>query len=189
MSYPIINIRGTSGSGKSTLVRRIRDLYQNVEPVHVEGRKQPLYYRLTGSEQLPDAFLLGHYETACGGCDTIPSMDKIFDLVYEKAQEGAVLFEGLLVSAEYKRTARLFEELSCDLHVVHLDVPIETCVESINMRRREKKPDAPPVNPKNTESKWKGTRSTCKRLGDIGIEVFSSSDRDECFRAVVEMLR
>lgn len=184
-SFPVINVRGTSGSGKSTLIRRLIEMYPEKLPVHVPGRKQPIMYKLTGSDVLEDVAVIGHYETACGGCDTITSQDRVFEIVRAQMKETAVIFEGLLISAEFNRTKALDDD--CDLYVVQLDTPLQTCLDSVNMRRKEKKPDAEEVNPKNTESKWKGTRKTCERLEEAGVAVFTG-DRDACLKHVEGIL-
>ena len=75
----IINIRGTSGSGKSFLVRHIMRLYPKQVPVYVSDRRQPISYTLSRSGR--KLLVVGHYESVCGGCDTVHSMDAIFDLV------------------------------------------------------------------------------------------------------------
>lgn len=169
----IINIRGTSGSGKSTLVRNICDLYDGKIAYRVEGRKQPIgyVYHKAGHKSLA---VVGHYETDCGGCDTISGMDRIYDLVRQSADAGHdVIFEGLLISAEVNRTAQLHHD-GYDLAVIHLDLPIEMCLDSVNSRREAKaertgKPKPGPVNPKNTESKHKGSRQSVKRLREQGV--------------------
>lgn len=182
----VINIRGTSGSGKSTLIRRLVELYPEKEPVHVADRKQPLFYKLRGDGLLPLS-LLGHYETACGGCDTIPSMDRIYELVRERLSEGdSVLYEGLLISAEVNRAVALHTD-GFDLTVVRLNTPLELCVDSVNQRRWAKNPDKPGVNPKNTEAKFKQTLATCKKLDAAGIKVVEA-DRDGAFHAIKQLL-
>lgn len=175
MSGTIVNIRGTSGSGKSTLVRAVMDhpAYGTKLSFKEEGRKRPIGYQLVRVDgNGPDLAVIGHYETACGGCDTINKMERIFGLVglsWEKGMD--VLFEGLLISADAARTIQLADYVGLEqLLVVGLNVPLQLCLDSVNARRREKRgPDAPPVNPKNTESKWKGTRSSMKRLEAHGI--------------------
>lgn len=182
MSQKVINIRGTSGSGKSTLVRRVVELYPEKEPVFVPNRRQPLFYKLRG-EGLEPMSLLGHYETACGGCDTIPSMDNIYELVRERLAEGdSVLYEGLLISAEVNRAVALHQD-GFDITVVHLTTPVEKCIESVNERRWTKNPEKPPVNPKNTESKYKQTKTVCARLAENGIKVVEA-DRDQAFETI-----
>lgn len=167
----IINIRGTSGSGKTTLVRKLLESYGSKIAFKEEGRKQPigyLYHRRPGEEGRSLA-VIGHYETACGGCDTINKMEKIFELVrYSHEQGHDVVYEGLLISADVNRTAALHQE-GLPLLVVALDVPLDVCLASVNERRRAKKPDAEDVNPKNTESKHKGVQQSMKRLKGLGV--------------------
>jgi hypothetical protein len=183
----IINIRGTSGSGKSTLVRRVLANYKGRVSFREEGRKQPigyLYQHPTGGRSLA---VVGHYETPCGGCDTISKMERIFELVRQSHAAGHdVLYEGLLISADVVRTAALHHE-GLPLHVVALDVPIEVCLDSVNGRRREKNPDKPPVNPKNTESKHRGVQQSVVRLREHGVDV-SVLDRDGAYARLQELL-
>lgn len=133
----IINIRGTSGSGKSTLMRRIMEHpdYGRRLKYHIDGRKQPIGYvlqRLHGN----DLAIIGHYETACGGCDTIQKMEEIFRLVRESHAAGHdVMFEGLLISADVNRAQALHDD-GLPFTVIALDkVPLETCLDSVNQRR------------------------------------------------------
>lgn len=92
----IINIRGTSGSGKSHLVRSVMDLYGLRTKFFVENRKQPIGYTAHRRTSGRNLSVLGHYETACGGCDTIPSLDQIFSRAMKAHGEHDVLFEGLI---------------------------------------------------------------------------------------------
>lgn len=166
----ILNLRGTSGSGKSHLARALMARYSGREPVFVEGRKRPLLYRCSHPGHTPASFL-GSYETPCGGCDTIvEGYDRIFELVRQEHAAGRhVVFEGLLLSPECRRTAALAAE-GLPLLVLSLDVPAETCLASINARRRAKKPEAADVNPENTLSKIKQTARSVERLRAEGVD-------------------
>lgn len=182
----VIQIIGTSGSGKSTLVRRVMELYPRKFRVKKEGRRQPYGY-IMERDRGPQLFILGHYETACGGCDTISSMDAIFEAVKEAhAAEMNVLFEGLLISALAARTLQLHQQ-GLDLRVVALEVPLEQCLDSINQRRWAKNPDKPPVNPKNTEQKFKGVQTSMRKLQANGVPAVWMS-RDDAFEYVREVL-
>lgn len=193
----IVNVRGTSGSGKSTLARAVMARYPRKARVMANGRKQPIGYILAGAleagvpgVELPQLYVPGHYETACGGCDTITSMDDIYDHVTRAAASGMdVFFEGLLLSSEHNRTLALAERFGREnLLVVGIDIPLQECLDSVNGRRRAKRgPDAPGVNPKNTESKWKATRSVIEKLqrSDVRCEW---QDRDGALRRVLEEL-
>jgi hypothetical protein len=186
MKAKIVNIRGTSGSGKSHLIRQVMERFPNKQPVLVPGRKQPLYYEFSGNGGTPLS-ILGHYECACGGCDTISTgTDGIFQLVRDRAAVGNVLFEGLLIGVEVTRTAKLVD--AGEVHVIQLDTPVEKCVESINMRRQARG-KLEPVNPKNTESKHKGVAQTMKRLKNEAPGVITwTLSREAALAKVLELL-
>lgn len=192
----IINIRGTSGSGKSTLVRRVMDLYRNKARVTVADRKQPIGYILYKAMHRPLA-LVGHYETACGGCDTITSMDDIYQRVRDAAVAGMdVLFEGLLISADANRVIALDEWSKADgsgigahrVRVIALDTPLDVCLASVNERRQKDaeakgKPYKGDVNPKNTTSKFAGVKSSMKRIETAGVAC-SWESRDSAYELI-----
>lgn len=203
----IINIRGTSGSGKSTIVRDIMRRYSNKSRVTEEGRRQPVGYICTrGARPLA---VIGHYETDCGGCDTIPTMERIFDLVRKAHSDGMdVVFEGLLISADVNRTAAL-HEAGLPINVVALTTPLQTCIDSVNERRhnawrrrcesieqanqalppgRRPRPlpePRGPVKERNTTSKHKGVEKSVRHLQERGLRCVWL-DRDgaleECLR-------
>lgn len=186
----IINVRGTSGSGKSTLVRRIMENYSGGTKLRIKepGRKQPLGYLLTHPLMRKKLFVVGHYETPCGGCDTIPSMERIYEIVREADSLGHhVLFEGLLISAEVNRMQALHDEKRMCM-VVHIDIPLEECLAGVNERRRRKKPDAPDVNPKNTASKHKGSKRAMERFIEGDVQVACCTSREDAYRVVAEAL-
>lgn len=168
----IITIKGTSGSGKSTIVREIMKLYPGARMKwRLEGRKQPVCYQLGITEEGARGLVVpGHYETACGGCDTLPSYDFTMDLVRRADDAGFdVLYEGLLLSGDVKRTTALHQE-GRKLIVFAIDLPLEECLASVNARRRQKKSDAPDVDPKTTTAKWRGVRLAMERLKAAGVE-------------------
>lgn len=210
----IINIRGTSGSGKTTLVRRVIELYGSKIAFKEPDRKQPigyLYARKLGDKGKSLA-IIGHYETTCGGCDTISKMEKIFELVRTATAAGHdVIYEGLLISADVVRTAALHQD-GLPLKVIALDVPLEVCLDSVNGRRQrayqerlarvtaenevlaakgrkllELPEERGDVNPANTASKFKGVQQSMKRLLDLGINA-QLADRDAAFQLIREEL-
>jgi energy-coupling factor transporter ATP-binding protein EcfA2 len=205
----IINIRGTSGSGKSTLVRRIMDLYKGGKTrVMADGRKQPIGYIMHSPAGRPLA-VLGHYETDCGGCDTISQMETIFENAAKADQLGMdVLFEGLLISADVNRTVALHQVVKRGMQVVALNTPLEQCLADVNTRRRNaykrrvdaleneniglaevgrKLKEIPPergdVNPANTTSKFKGVQQSLVRLRDANVTTHSVG-RDVAFELI-----
>jgi len=183
----IISIRGTSGTGKSTLVRRIMDLYTFRTPMYIEKRKQPYWYELTkGPKQRPLA-VLGHYETACGGCDTISSFDEVYALIdYLHDQDMDIINEGVLLCAEHPRLIERHNRWH-DVQVISLNTPIDICVQSINMRRAERGVWEP-VDPKNTISKFENNIGTNDRLKAAGVPVAEVS-RDEAYELIIDLLQ
>lgn len=136
----IIQLRGTSGSGKSTAMRRIMEQliapYQpGWSPIYQPGRKQPLYYSMGG------VVVLGHYESPCGGCDTIGSARQVYELITTllEANPGlVVLAEGLLLSEDTKWSSQL-----PDLRVLFLSTEVDECIRRIYQRRSEAGNDKP----------------------------------------------
>lgn len=179
----IYNIRGTSGSGKTHLVRRVMELYDRRVAYRREGRKQPIGYTYH-REDGPALAIVGHYETTCGGCDTIPKMEDIFELVKDSATAGHdVIFEGLLISADVNRTQELerwAQERGVRMEVIALSTPLQECLDSVNARRRARNPDLPPVKEKNTASKFNGVKKSLERLRQAGVEAYELT-RDEAF--------
>jgi hypothetical protein len=201
----LINLRGTSGTGKSTIVREAMKRYDKVTPLtqdkvfpdrtDLKPRKQPLMYLCTRLDETPLA-VLGHYETACGGCDTLPTYDLIFELVRRfDNQDYDVLFEGLLMSGDFPRTVELHKE-GHDLLVIGLtEVPLDVCESSIRGRRAEKAAtkgveprEFGPNLRKNLESKYKLAKKTCDQLEAAGVRVVRA-DRALALETVIRELR
>jgi len=73
--------------------------------------------------------------------------------------------------------------------VVCIDMPIEVCIESINMRRRAKRGEnAEPVNPRNTESKLYQTQKAARWLSERGVSV-TWGNREQALAKILEILK
>lgn len=183
----IITVRGTFGTGKTTFARRVIELYKQKASVRIAGRRQPLYYSLSNgpSSQL---FVLGHYNSPCGGADTLKTLDQTFDLTRHLYASGHVFFEGALLSSEFNRTNQLGLDYGKEnVHVIMLDVPVERCIAQVQQRRAEKGNDKE-LNPKNLLAKRQGTESVQRKLaawGNVGCYTLSF---DEAFIKVRELL-
>lgn len=182
----IVNIRGTSGSGKSTIVRAIRDSL-SWSPEHTLGRKQPICYRCVDSNHNGHEIVIpGHYETQCGGCDTIKNQAFVQEFIRSELKGitgvEAILYEGLLLSEESKRTIELVREFGDEHVVIHLTTPVELCIERINARRRAKDPDAKPVNESNTRNRVRVIQRACDKIVAVGGRVEHLSDGDALCR-------
>lgn len=197
----IINLRGTSGSGKSTIVRKVMGHYPARVGMPGVNRRMPLYYLCT-PDQGSQLAVLGHYESACGGCDTISGWDFTINLVRSLHNQGYdVLFEGLILSGEVKRTLKLHTD-GLPLKIVSLNTPIEECIESVLARRTEQwelrsakaqaagKPPIKPLrefNPKNTINKMDCIVKSVAKLKDAGVDVFWGN-REECLDTILKEL-
>lgn len=154
-------------------------------PYYIDGRKQPIGYRLRSVDNPNQGIsVVGHYETACGGCDTIHSFDEVFAHVRREYDMGYnVLFEGVLLYCEVPLTTMMVME-GLPLDVVALNTPIDECVASVNLRRWERG-DPEPVNPDNTVTKFNGTVSSMKRLVANGVPVTWAS-RQQAYDFVID---
>ena len=165
----IINIRGTSGAGKSTLVRAIMAQYTTKLAHFVEKRKQPIGYTLYRAGLKP-LYIPGHYETACGGSDTLKTYDQIFGLVREAdANKKNVLFEGMLLCSDTKRIAQLSEDIE-DTVVISLATPADQCCDNIR-KRRAAKGDVKELNETNTRNRYAYEQKQIVKLQSAGVDI------------------
>jgi len=185
----IIQLRGTSGSGKSHIVRAVLADVRNRTRHRQEGRRQPIGYSgqlgPLGGTSCASLGIPGHYETPCGGCDTIPDLTKVFAQVALAAEHhDHVLFEGLLASEDTRRTIELRDKLalmgglgarSHELRVVLIDTPLEDCLAGIQ-KRRDDRGDVRPLNPANTTNRIRTIRRACDKLKEAGVYV-ATTDR------------
>jgi hypothetical protein len=167
----LINVRGTSGAGKSTVVRSLLAQCPPA-PIHgVLGPGLPEAYRLTLPLGVP-VFIIGPYETPCGGCDRILPLALVPQLIEKYAQQGHVVFEGLLMSTFYGAIGRLTEAHASV--VLFLDTPLRVCIERVKARRRAAG-NFRPFNPKGLAAK----HATITRLKPkFGPRALTVSDRD-----------
>lgn len=211
----IINIRGTSGSGKSTAVRRFMDLSPSTDRFFMKGsieihrkptkkepskepriyqRKKPLGYRL----KFPNCTVSvpGHYETQCGGCDTIPTYDMLFEIIRSEHRVGHhVLFEGVLVAHDVKRCTELWDWLKREpgaFNIIELTESLETCLASVEDRRairdekRKKFPDKiikNILNPANTIRRYNEVIRSCVQLEELGVPIIRCG-REEALEVI-----
>lgn len=158
----IIQIRGTSGSGKTWVMRQVMESLGTSKPVYAEGRRRPLYY------QYPNHIcVLGHYEIACGGCDTIGSVPQVFDVIEKvRNEQSIILCEGLLLSEDV-----IWVQKYPDSKIVFLTTPVEECLSRVGQRQEEK--GRGPADPERVVRKLTRRVETIERarvrLVDAGI--------------------
>jgi len=169
----IIQVRGTSGSGKSTVMRKVKDRLAGWESHYVEGRKKPLWYRRG------NLYVLGHYESPCGGCDTIGSARQVYEVIQGLPLDATILCEGLLLSEDVKWSSQLD-----GLRALFLVTPVDICLERIEARRRAAGNDKP-LNPANTVNRVATIKRARVRLRDVGVK----TRRVSCSQALRLILR
>jgi hypothetical protein len=163
----LINLRGPSGSGKSTAVLGVLAQCPH-KPIYGALGRLPEAYALCARP----VFVIGPYTTYCGGCDRIQPFALVPQLIEKYAQQGHVVFEGLLMSTFCGAIGRLME--TWDSVVMFLDTPLELCIERVEARRRAAG-NFRPFNPKLLTQK----HATIAGLKDkFGARAMSVSDSD-----------
>lgn len=183
----IVFVTGTNGAGKTTLMRRIMELLPG-EATDITNTEKPM------GKAWPGISVIGRYKGACGGCDRLSwkgASDDMEQLVAEEARRGQhVLLEGLIVSNwGIDRIRRLNEEFG--VVCVHLDVPLEKCIDSVNDRRKTKALETgkefKPTPTHNISGKFRTLVNNNRRRKELGIPVVER-DREAAFAYVKELL-
>lgn len=173
----VINVRGTHGSGKSTLVHKILHRQQRIHPVHKIGRKRPFCYEVPSTSIGFPVAVLGHYDTPCGGCDSIPKVDEVYEAVQDYHRDGFnVLFEGILAQHSNPKALTL-HNLGIPLTVIVLNTPVDTAADRVRARRVERG-DLRAFDPKNVYKEAKAVESGARRLKSAGVTVLSLSPEE-----------
>lgn len=154
-------LRGTNGSGKTFVAQYLLNASE-AKPILYSGKKVRAYRGTLGNIPL---YILGSYETACGGCDTIPSVAETSDLLrmlmldcddpecflehHSEHQPCVVFFEGLMISHMLGTVGAMQAKLGKGRNVLaFLDTPLDKCIERVMTRRMLRK-DERPFDPKN----------------------------------------
>lgn len=152
------NLRGTNGSGKTYVARQLIEL-SRAQPILFKGRKPQVYKGILFNE---DFYILGSYETQCGGCDTISSVAEVAELLRMlmtnsddpgdfdlPSLKGIVFFEGLMISHMLGTVGAMQAKLGKEQNVLaFLDTPLDVCIDRVKARRVERG-DLREFDPKN----------------------------------------
>ena len=164
----ILQVRGTSGSGKTTAVRTaLSDTPKQGQ--FIDGRRKPLYYTMGACPS--NVYLLGHYESACGGCDNVGSARAVYDVIQKIRQTdpaGVILCEGLLLSEDVKWTTQLHQDGHA-VSALFLTTHLDTCIDQIKSRRAAAG-NTKPFNTKNTTNRVKTIERARIRLTRAGVK-------------------
>lgn len=195
----IINIRGTSGSGKSTLVHRYLDEHAH-EPILAQlsdwKKEKIIAYKVWDKGFTPvinpaTTFVMGRYETQCGGWDALSyrgSHADLEDMCIQAAAKGHVIFEGLTVSSSYTRWLNVSKAYPGQMVFAFMDTPEEVCYERILARNggREPKRDAKGLADYN--HKFRNCVVQSAKLEAMGERVVWLSSDDRGYNKLLELL-
>lgn len=204
----IVNIRGTSGSGKSTLVHRFLEEHPH-EPIlgrlsdwknpKIIGYKcEPTRIRKDyhGWDQYidkligPPTYIIGRYETQCGGCDSMSykgSHTDIENLIRSFFPDGNVIFEGLTISSTITRWLRISEENPGTFVWAFMNTTEEECYRRIIARSgREPKRDAKGLADYNR--KHHGCIVQMNKLKALNENVIEIGSDDAGYKKLLEVL-
>lgn len=179
----IVTVHGTHGSGKSTVIRKVMERFSNREELQRYPRRRPIGYLL--SNHHANLFIPGHYETPCGGCDTIPVVNDVYGLIRIYARNGCnVLFEGILAQHS---TPNLLSLKEWKPVVIVLDVSNDEAYAAVQGRRRERG-DERPLKPDNIIKENASIKKRIPKLKDAGYDV-RIVKRDAAYDEVINLLK
>lgn len=173
----IVNVRGTNGSGKTTVVQELvpaadRQRFVICEHRYTDKKGRDKVKELIGY-RVGATILVGRYDTACGGCDGMPSVYAAYQAVEAAAAlPGArfVLFEGLMLSGIYQSVVDTQNRLKAAGHEfvwAFMPVPIEECVRRVIARTAK----PPGWDPRHVYSKHRAVVRTRERALADGYTV------------------
>lgn len=176
-------LRGTNGSGKTRVARYLLE-ESKAKPILYMGKKVRAY---KGELDGYPLYVMGSYETACGGCDTISTVKEVADLLrllmtndddpacFDVSPEpGIVFFEGLMISHMIGTVGEMQVILGMDYNILaFLDTPVEKCIEHVMTRRMLRK-DERPFDPRNViadHPRVHQSRANAERKGYVTVGV------------------
>src|SRR5271163_3831687 len=129
----ILNIRGTNGSGKSTVVRK---LISHLGVVSVFRNEKGKIWAYELGEKV---YVLGKYETACGGLDTYKNFAQTRESIRKFVPLGNIVCEGVLWSTVFKQSDEVAREFPQHHSIwAMLDTPADVCLRRVKARQEEK---------------------------------------------------
>lgn len=179
----LVNLRGNSGSGKSTIVRAIMKK-AIVEGLDRDSKMRPRNYRVVLKGFKKHLFVIGRYETQCGGVDTISSTAELFARVDKYAKQGHVLFEGLLISSYWGSFGEWAKKYKGRIVFAYLDTPLEECLARVTQRRIVAG-NIKPFNETNTRRRAASIEATKARAIADGQRIVTISGKGQSEKAVL----
>lgn len=181
MSSKAFNLRGTNGSGK-TFVARALIKETGAEPCEYSEKGKIRSYLGYLHSQEPDGHfkhpivILGSYAAQCGGCDTIPSVGIVANMLRSymldpKMQRGLVFYEGLMISHMIGTVGNAARAFGYDHVMGFLTTPLDVCIARVRARREERGADGAGFDPKNIIADHPRVRSARQNAMNQGFTV------------------
>lgn len=148
MSAKAFNLRGTNGSGKTHVARALL-AEMNAEPCEYFGRKIRSYI---GTWEQWRVVVFGSYETQCGGCDTIPSVKIVAEMLQDYMSRPGVdlvFYEGLMISHMIGTVGAVAKTFGNRHAMGFLNTPLGVCIDRVRARRVERGADGAGFDPRN----------------------------------------
>jgi hypothetical protein len=190
----IVNIRGTSGSGKSTLVHKLLEEYDNfpITSILSDWKKPKIISYKVDTYTSKPTFVVGRYETQCGGCDSMSykgSHKDIETLIRGFLQLGNVIFEGLTISSTLTRWRRISEENPGQFVWGFMTTTEEECHQRILSRNGGKEPKHKGKdNLADYQIKHKYCMRHMAKLKEEGERVLELTSDDVGYKKLLEVL-
>jgi hypothetical protein len=169
----IINIRGTNGSGKSSAVRVLMKHLGKPTSFLFDDKEAGYRFKST-----PPIFVLGKYQSSCGGLDASFSYkgaaDDVLLCLDLLAEKGDVVCEGLVAMSSYgfgRLTNFADTQKAKGNNVIFalLDTPAEICVKRVRERRKAAG-NGTPFDPEKLLDKYVSVVRTQEQLQKAGYD-------------------
>lgn len=178
MGNKIISIMGTNGAGKSTLVRK----FLPADATIIQHPLAPVY-------DCGTHYIIGPYETDCGGLDCLKDFYDVIPLIDEFIEKKHVFVEGVLYGGIYKTPAIIDDNITARGHRYYwtkIEISLEQCIESV-LARRVSRGKFDSFEPSRLINKWNGAKSSFNKAVDAGRRAFFGT-RLECEEAIRNLL-
>lgn len=160
----IINVRGSNASGKSTAVKKYIEGYSQ-KVIELNGNY------VTYVKEI-DAYVIGRYDCTSPGCDRYKSFDDVFEQIVfllKTEQPELIIYEGMLISKEFKRTyllSRVAAKYGYEFYCVVLVRDFFNVIKLLEKRNNGRE-----YNSANVMRTYESVLSCAQRLKEKGVRV------------------